>query len=92
MDDKLEYEVLGFDDVHFVDVIANVVSACDTFVLSLDQKPLADSLKYAFIGLNESLPVIIAFNLDNHQEEKLLDLLRENKETLGMDIREHQWY
>jgi hypothetical protein len=39
-------------------------------------KPLPDSLKYKFLGLVESLPLIIAFDLIDAREEKLLDVLR----------------
>ena len=51
--------------------------------MSLYLKLLPDSLKYAFLGPNESLPVIIVSNLDQDQEKKLLEILRENKEALG---------
>ena len=35
---------------------------------------------------DDSLPVIIASELDRDQEEKLLDLLRENKEAIGCTL------
>jgi len=69
-----------------VDFIAKIASAYDTSGVSLDLKSLPNSLKYAFLGPNESLPVIIASDLDQHQEEKLLNLLRENKEALGWTL------
>jgi len=56
--------------------------------ISLELKPLPDSLKYAFLGLDESLPVIIASDLDREQEDKLITLLRENKEALGWTLRD----
>jgi hypothetical protein len=46
-------------------------------------KPLPDNLKYKFLGLAETLPVIIASDLLAAQEEKLLDVLREYKEAIG---------
>ena len=46
-------------------------------------KPLPDSLKYKFLGPADSLPVIIASDLVDDQEKKLLDVLRENKEAIG---------
>jgi hypothetical protein len=46
-------------------------------------KPLPDSLKYKFLGLVESLPVILASNLIDAQEEELLEVLREHKEAIG---------
>jgi hypothetical protein len=51
-------------------------------------KPLPDNLKYKFLGLAESLPVIIASNLVYAQEEKLLDVLREHKEAIGWTIED----
>ena len=49
----------------------------------LDLKPLPEDLKYAFLGPNETLPVIVASNLSGKQEEALLTLLRTNKEAIG---------
>ena len=46
-------------------------------------KPSLDNLKYKFLGPTESLPMIIASDLVDSQEEKLLDMLREHKEAIG---------
>ncbi|XP_059458376.1 uncharacterized protein LOC132187972 [Corylus avellana] len=46
-------------------------------------KPLPDTLKYKFLGLANSLSVIIALDLVDAQEEKLLEVLREHKEAIG---------
>ena len=51
-------------------------------------KPLSENLKYKFLGPVESLPVIIASNLVDAQEEKLLDVLREHKEAIGWTIED----
>jgi hypothetical protein len=51
-------------------------------------KPLSDNLKYKFLGPAESLPVIIASDLVDAQEEKLLDVLREHKEAIGWTIED----
>jgi len=56
--------------------------------VALELKPLPDSFKYALLGPNESLPVIIASDLDQDQEDKLITLLRENKEALGWTLRD----
>jgi len=53
---------------------------------SLELKPLPHSLKYAFLGLNESSPVIFASDLDRDQNEKLTNLLRESKEAIGWTL------
>jgi hypothetical protein len=51
-------------------------------------EPLPDTLNYMFLGLVDSLPVIIASNLVDAQEEKLLDVLREHKEAIGWIIED----
>ena len=51
-------------------------------------KPLPDNLKYEFLGPVESLPMIIASDLVDAQEEKLLDVLREYKEAIGWTIED----
>jgi hypothetical protein len=51
-------------------------------------KPLPDSLKYKFLGPTDSLPMIIASDLIDAQEEKLLDVLREHKEVIGWTIED----
>jgi hypothetical protein len=49
-------------------------------------KPLPDSLKYKFLGPAESLPVIIASDLKDAQDEELLEVLREHKKAIGWTI------
>jgi hypothetical protein len=49
-------------------------------------KPLPDSLKYKFLGPAESLPVIIASDLVDAQEEELLGVLKEHREAIGWTI------
>jgi hypothetical protein len=48
-----------------------------------EPKPLLDSLKYKFLGPANTLPVIIASDLIDAQEEELLDVLREHKGAIG---------
>ena len=40
-------------------------------------------MKYAYLGENERLPVIIASNLSKNQEESLLSVLKEKREAIG---------
>jgi len=54
----------------------------------LELKPLPDSLKYVFLGPNDTLPVIIASNLNDDQESKLLKVLRKNKEVIGLTLND----
>ncbi|XP_071916159.1 uncharacterized protein [Coffea arabica] len=52
----------------------------------LELKPLPEHLKYAYLGDNETLPVIISSALSKTQEEKLIRILREHKEAIGWTI------
>ena len=52
----------------------------------LDLKPLPRTLKYAYLGRDETLPVIIASDLTPIEEEKLLRVLSEHRATLGWTI------
>jgi len=49
-------------------------------------KPLPDSLKYIFLGPNDTLPVIITSDLTENQEEEWLKVLRENKKAIGWTL------
>ena len=51
-------------------------------------KPLPNNLKYNFLGPIDSLPVIIALDLVDAQDEKLLEVLREHKEAIGWTIED----
>ncbi|XP_021763808.1 uncharacterized protein LOC110728473 [Chenopodium quinoa] len=52
----------------------------------VELKPLPDHLKYAFLGENDTLPVIIASNLTSTQEQKPVQVLKEHKTNLGWTI------
>ena len=58
----------------------------ETKAPELELKPLPDTLKYAFLGPNESLPVIVASDLTTSQEDELVSILREHKEAIGWSI------
>ena len=49
-------------------------------------KPLPSHLKYAFLGVEETFPVIISSSLELDQENKLLEILRTHKTALGWKI------
>ncbi|XP_027337115.1 uncharacterized protein LOC113850771 [Abrus precatorius] len=49
----------------------------------IELKPLPSNLKYAFLHPPSHLPVIISANLIGSMEDKLLRVLRENKEAFG---------
>ena len=52
----------------------------------LDLKPLPSHLKYEFLGVEETFPVIISSSLESEQENKLLEILRTHKTTIGWTI------
>ncbi|KAL4297162.1 hypothetical protein GQ457_12G011620 [Hibiscus cannabinus] len=52
----------------------------------LELKQLPEQLKYAYLGKNETLPVIISSKLQADQEERLIATLRQHKEALGWTI------
>ena len=52
----------------------------------LELKPLPSYLKYAFLRVEETFPVIISSSLESDQENKLLEILRTHKTTVGWTI------
>ena len=52
----------------------------------LELKPLPSHLKYAFLGVDETFPVIISSSLESEQENKLLEILRTHKTAIGWTI------
>ena len=48
----------------------------------MEQKPLPSHLKYAYLGVESTLPVIISASLNVLEEEKLLRVLRDHKQAL----------
>ena len=52
----------------------------------LDLKPLPSELKYAYLEEHEQCPVFISSLLSTSRENILLDILRENKQTISWKI------
>ena len=52
----------------------------------MEQKPLPSHLKYAYLGVESTLPVIISASLNTLEEEKLLRVLRDHKHALGWSL------
>jgi len=77
-----------FSDVANAELLPDVESPPDLPIEPqvLDLKPLPPSLKYVFLGPSDSMPAIIAADLDSEQEEKLIDVLKEHKRALGWTI------
>ena len=54
--------------------------------LVLELKPLPSHLKYAYLGMDNTLPIIISSFLTDDQERQLLEMLREHKEAIRWTI------
>ena len=52
----------------------------------LELKPLPTHLKYAFLGEENTFPVIISSSLDLTQETQLLEILKTHRTALGWTI------
>ena len=52
----------------------------------LELKPLPTHLKYAFLGEEETFPVIISSSLELNQENQLLEILKTHRTALGWTI------
>ncbi|RDX65936.1 Retrovirus-related Pol polyprotein from transposon 17.6, partial [Mucuna pruriens] len=52
----------------------------------MELKPLPNHLKYAYLDSEQQLLVIIANNLHQEQEEKLLEVLRQHKKAIGWKL------
>ncbi|XP_071694762.1 uncharacterized protein [Rutidosis leptorrhynchoides] len=53
---------------------------------TLDLIPLPSHLKYAFLGTNDTLPVIIGLDLTGLQDQALMDVLNKYKDAVGWTI------
>ena len=49
-------------------------------------KPLPDNLKYAYLDEKKIYPFIISANLSEHQEERLLKVLRKHRAAIGYTL------
>ena len=87
IDNKPEYDVFEFNNLcSTADCLLAVVSESAIEFVSpvmLELKFLPYSLKYAFLGADESLPILITSDLSRDQEDILISLLRQNKEAVG---------
>ncbi|CAM8896431.1 unnamed protein product [Rhodiola kirilowii] len=52
----------------------------------IELKPLPVDLKYAFLGENNTLPVIIKSGLETDQERRLIKVLRQHKLAIGCTL------
>jgi hypothetical protein len=55
-------------------------------VSKVDHKPLPKGLKYEFLGLDKTYPVIVSDELSPEENEKLLILLKKHRKVIGYSI------
>jgi hypothetical protein len=49
----------------------------------LELKPLPKNLKYTYLDENQEYPIIIGVELTKEEENKLIKVVKDNKEALG---------
>ena len=49
-------------------------------------KQLPDTLKYAYLGEKKIYPIIISANLSEHEEERLLKVLKKHRAAIGYTL------
>ena len=54
----------------------------------LELKPLPEELKYAYLGEQQTYPVVIFSQLTHDQEGKLLSVLKRHKTTFGWTLND----
>jgi hypothetical protein len=80
----------------FVPTFLNLPAQIEKLLPSLEHAPVLElkelptHLKYVYLGDGKTLPAIIANNLSELQEEKLIRVLRENKGALGWTLTDIQ--
>ena len=52
----------------------------------MEEKQFPNHLRYAYLGEESTLPVIISSSLSSMEEEKLLKILKEHKEAIGWSL------
>ncbi|CAM9000226.1 unnamed protein product [Rhodiola kirilowii] len=85
---------LEFETVHALDTLDDIVREVqperesDPLELApeVELKPLPEHLKYAFLGDNGTLPVIIKNGLETDQERRLIEVLRRHKIAIGWTL------
>jgi hypothetical protein len=55
-------------------------------VPEVDLKPLPKRLKYTFLGVDKTYPVIMSDELSPEENEKLLNLLKKHRKVIGYSI------
>ncbi|XP_057761861.1 uncharacterized protein LOC130982040 [Arachis stenosperma] len=85
LDPIFEYELVEVDDLPPQKKLMNTPSK-EEEAPKLELIPLPPSLKYVFLGGNDSYPVIISSSLKPKEEEALVSVLKSHKTALGWTI------
>ncbi|XP_015931640.1 uncharacterized protein LOC107457954 [Arachis duranensis] len=85
LDPISEYELVEVNDSPPQKKLMNTLSK-EEEAPKLELKPLPPSLKYVFLGENDSYPVISSSSLKLEEEEALVSVLKSRKTALGWTI------
>ncbi|XP_058223003.1 uncharacterized protein LOC131332724 [Rhododendron vialii] len=79
-----EATFLDLPKVEYLYSLFDIEDVCGT------DKDLPDTLKYAFLGPDETFPAVISSLLDEHQESQLLKVLKRRTKAIGWPIADIQ--
>ena len=82
LDPISEYELVEIDNSPPQKAMVHTPKA-EEEVPKLELKSLSPSLKYVFLGENDSYPVIISSSMKSEEEEALILVLKSHKTALG---------
>jgi hypothetical protein len=88
LDEELEEATKGLEpqdgsveEEKFEDIVE--IKREEPQVPEVDLKPLPKGLKYEFLGLDKTYPVIVSDELSSEENEKLLILLKKHRKVIG---------
>ncbi|XP_061353436.1 uncharacterized protein LOC133298194 [Gastrolobium bilobum] len=89
---EIDYELRACEHMPFekkevaVEVLKEKIDDIDVGAPKVELKILPNTLKYVFLGDEETYPVIINKGLSSDQEKKLVEVLKTHKTTIGWSI------
>ncbi|CAN6570912.1 unnamed protein product [Malus baccata var. baccata] len=84
--DEFDEEDELMEEVAALEALAPYPLNVSPLAPKLELKPLPPHLKYAYLAEFETLPVIIASDLNPNEEDKLMRVLKESKSAIGWSI------
>ena len=79
---------IGDDDQSNLEDTVQPEEANEEEALELELKPLPEKLKYAYLGEQQTYPMVISSQLTYDQEGKLLSVLKRHKTTFGWTLKD----